>query len=221
MNNTIIAIDGPAGVGKGTIAKRVAKHFNFIYIDSGSYYRALTYLVLENNINLNDIAKITKLALDMKIEFKDDLIYLNDKDVTKIIRENKINEYVSDIACIKEVRIIINNKIREYAKGNNIVIDGRDATTTIYPNANVKIYLDADITIRAQRRYEQNKELFNNLDENYDTIVDSIQKRDKIIMQKVDGALVITKDTYVIDTGNKTIDEVENEIIKKVEGEVK
>lgn len=219
MTNKIITIDGQAGVGKGAIAKRIAEYLNYMYVDSGAFYRALTYLVINKNISLEEEDKIITLASKMNLKIIDGQYYLDDINITNELRTNKVSELSAHIACIPEVRKIINTSIRVLVNSNNAIVDGRDAGSYIFPNALKKFYLIADLDTRAQRRHKQNQEIFNNSAENIEQTIEKIKKRDKIESQIKVKTNIDDKNIILIDTTTKNILEVEKEIIKIIEGE--
>ena len=211
----IIAIDGPAGAGKGTISKRLANKLNYLYIDTGSLYRSLTYLVLKNNIDINSEKDIynafNKCDLKLTIDGKN---ILDGVDITSMIGTDEINEDISKISSYESVRELMREKQRGFAKDNNIVMEGRDITTEVFPNADYKFYLDASIEERTKRRVKQNKEL--GLESNYDEIYESIKNRDESDMTRKYGALKRTSDQIYIDSSNMTVDEVVNYIMEVI-----
>ena len=150
----VVAIDGPAGSGKGTVAKILARKCNLVYIDTGAMYRAIAYSVLKNNVDINDSARIVDIALNSKIEFKDDKVYLNGEDISKEIRTMEVTRIVSPVSSIVKLREILVSMQREIAYGKNVIMEGRDITTVVFPNADYKFYLDADLSVRALRRYK-------------------------------------------------------------------
>ena len=203
----IIAIDGPAGSGKGTVAKEIAKKCNLINIDTGAMYRALTLKILRNNIDRKDEEKIIELLKNTKLEFnQENKILLDDEDVSDKIRDNDVSNNVSLISPIPEVREMMKKHQRTFALNNNIVMEGRDITTEVFPNADYKFYLDASIEERTKRRMLQNKE--KGINATYEEIFDNIKNRDYNDMNREIGALKIASDAIYIDTTNKSIDEV-------------
>ena len=158
--NLIIAIDGPAGSGKSTTAKLVAKRLNYLYIDTGAMYRAVTLFVLRNNLmgKTDDIIEFAN-SLNIVLSFIDGEtnITVNGEDVSKEIRSFEVNSNVSEISCIEGVRKILVKKQQEMGKNGGVVMEGRDITTVVFPNATYKFYLDATLEERANRRYKQNK----------------------------------------------------------------
>ena len=206
-----IAIDGLAGSGKGTIAKIVSDKCNMTYIDTGATYRCVALASIENNIPVNDEEKIYELAKQIKIEFKNDKVYLNDKDVTNIIRSKEVNETVYKISNIKKVREVMVKLQKEMAKDKNVIMEGRDITTVVLPNADYKFYLDASIDLRAERRYEQYKEKGINM--SLEEIKNSIETRDYNDINKEYGALKRTEEQIYINTTNMTVEEVVEKIM--------
>lgn len=219
----VIAIDGPAGTGKGTITDIIAKKFNLTNIDTGAMYRCATIEVVDKNVDLDNPEEVKNILKNMKIEFQNNngnqIVFLNNKDVTREIRSKKVLEHISKVSAVKEIREFMNDIQREFGKTKNIIMEGRDIGTVVFPNADVKIYLDADVEERAKRRYKQNKE--NNIFTPYDEILESIKKRDKLDKERKYGALKIPKDAIVIDTTNLTIDEVVEKIDNIIKEKIK
>jgi len=211
----IIGIDGPAGSGKGTVTKKIANKLGLINIDTGSTYRCVALEVLNRNINIEDKEKIIEVAKNIEIEIRPlpdgDRIFLNGKEVTKEIRSKEVTEVVSPVSSIKEVRFAMVELQRKLAEGKNIIMEGRDICTYVFPNADVKIYLDASIEERAKRRYKENQE--KNIDMTYEEVYENIRKRDENDKTKEVGALKIAEDSIIVDTTNLTIDEVVEKII--------
>lgn len=211
----IVAIDGPAGSGKGTITEIICEKLNLINISTGGAYRSVALATLQNNIQINEIEKIVDLLDKINIEFKrennKDLVYLNGKDVTRRIREKDVTNIVSKVSSIKEVRFKLNELFRKVAKDKKVIMEGRDIGTYVFPNADVKIYLDASLEERAKRRVKQNEELGIHIP--YEEIKEDIRKRDENDKNKEIGALKKADNSIYIDTSNMTIEEVTNEII--------
>ena len=176
----VVAIDGPAGSGKGTITKLVGQKEDLINIDTGAMYRCVTLSMLNEKIDLEDTEKIKKLLENINIEFKtengEDKVYLNKKDVSKQIREENVNAIVSQVSHLIEVRENITNLSRKVAEGKNVIMEGRDIGTNVFPNAEIKIYLDATPEERATRRMKQNQEKA--IESTYEEILENIKFRD-------------------------------------------
>ena len=211
----IVAIDGPAGSGKGTVAKILADTCNLTYIDTGAMYRAIAYLTLKHNIAIDDEEKIVELARNTKIEFKDGRIFLNGIDISKEIRTMEVTKIVSPISSIVPLREILVDLQRNMAGKSDIIMEGRDITTVVFPNADYKFYLDADVEERAKRRYEENKA--KGISSTYKEIVENIKERDYNDMHKKVGSLTKTEDSIYIDSTNMTIDQVVEKIKKIIE----
>ena len=177
----IVAIDGPAGSGKGTITEIVSKKLGLVNIGSGSAYRCVALAVIENGIKPDEKEKIIKLLDEIEIEFEsegqEDIVYLNGKKVTDRIRQKDVTAIVSQISAIKEVRFKLNDIFRKAAEGKEVIMEGRDIGTYVFPNADVKIYLDASVEVRAKRRYNQNKE--KGIEMPYEEILEAIKVRDE------------------------------------------
>lgn len=218
--NKIIAIDGPAGSGKGTLAKALSKKFNLTNIDTGATYRCLALKVLRNKIDINEEQKIIDISKNLNIDLlPDGRVILDGEDVTKEIRTKEVTQISSPISSIVEVRKNMVDIQRKIAEGKDVVMEGRDITTVVFPNAKYKFYLDATLESRANRRYKENQE--KGIDMTYEEVYDSIQKRDYNDMNKKVGALTRTDDQIYIDTTNMTVEE-EVEFIKKIiEGDEK
>ncbi len=212
----IVGIDGPAGSGKGTVTKKVANKLGLINIDTGITYRCVALEVLNKNISLENEEEIIEVAKNIKIDIDNtpngDIVYLGGKDVTKEIRSKEVTKIVSPVSSIKEVRFLMVDMQRKLAEGKNVIMEGRDICTYVFPNADVKIYLDASIEERAKRRYKENQE--KNIDMTYDEVYESIRKRDENDKTKEIGALKTAEDSVVVDTTSLSIDEVVDKIIE-------
>lgn len=215
MMNKIVAIDGPAGSGKGTVAKILSDECNLLYIDTGAMYRAVAYKMLQNNIDLSDEESIIELAKNSKIEFIDGKTYLDGVDISREIRTMEVTKIVSPVSSIVKLREILVDLQRKMAEGSDVIMEGRDITTVVFPNANYKIYLDADVEERANRRFKENKE--KGIDTTFEEILENIKKRDYNDMHKEVGSLTRTEDAHYIDSTNMTIDEVVSAIKKIIE----
>lgn len=211
----VVAVDGPAGSGKGTVTKKVAQELNLISIDTGAMYRCVTLYMIRNNIGLQDTEKIKELLKTIKIEFKKernnvDQVFLNGENVTKLIREKEVNEFVSQVSHVVEIRENITNLSRKVAEGKEVIMEGRDIGTNVFPNAEVKIYLDATPEERAKRRLRQNIEKGINI--SFDEIVENIKFRDYNDKTSPVAPLKQAEDAIYIDSSNMKIDDV----VKKI-----
>ena len=219
----IVAIDGPAGAGKGTITKLVGEKKNLIYIDTGALYRCVTLYMIRNKISLDDTDKIkeflNKINIELKKEDNEDLVFLNGEDVTKLIREKEVNELVSQVSHVIEVRENITNLSRKIAEGKNIIMEGRDIGTNVFPNADVKIYLDATPEERARRRMKQNQE--KGIDIPYDEILKNIIYRDNNDKTSNVAPLKQAEDAFYIDSSDMPIEKVVDKVIEITEKKIK
>lgn len=215
----IVGIDGTAGSGKGTVTKKISNKLGLISIDTGSIYRCVALVALRENAIVDgniDNKKIIKLLDKISIEIKNsklgDKIYLNGEDVTTRIREKDVTQVVSPVSAIKEVRYKMVDLQRKMAEGKDVIMEGRDICTYVFPNADIKIYLDAAETERAKRRLLEMQE--KGIKMTYEEVLDNIRKRDYNDKNKEIGALKLAPDSIVIDTTNMNIEEVENKIIQ-------
>ena len=214
----VVAIDGPAGSGKGTIASILSKKLNLVNIDTGATYRCVALASLRNNLTLDDKEAIIKLSgeIDIKIDLNNK-VYLNGEDVTDLIRSKEVTNIVSPISSIVEVRKNMVDLQRKMASNYDVVMEGRDITTVVFPNANYKFYLDASLEERVKRRIKQNKE--KGIDMTYEEVYENIKARDYNDSHKEVGALKRCDDQVYIDSTNMTIDEVVNKFIEVIEGD--
>lgn len=201
----IVALDGPAGSGKGTVTKILAQKLGLINIDTGAMYRCVALEMLNKNIKLDELDKIKELLNNIDISLKEtkdkQIVLLNGQDVSSEIRTNRVTEIVSPVSSIKEIREKLVDLQRKMAKSQDVIMEGRDITTVVFPNADVKIYLDADVEERAKRRYEQN--IKNNIESTYEQVLIDMKARDENDRNKEYGALKIAKDVIVIDSSKK------------------
>jgi cytidylate kinase len=215
--NMIITIDGPAGSGKSTSAKLIARRLGFTYLDTGAMYRAITYLALKNKA-LNDQNEIIRLSENAKIglDFIDGItkVTLNGQDVTSEIRSLEVNSNVSEISAIPEVRKALVRMQQAIGDNNNIVAEGRDTGTTVFPKADVKIFLIASLAERAKRRLREFQE--KGEDVSFQEIELNLSKRDKIDSQRAVSPLKKASDAIEIDTSNISIDEQVELILDKI-----
>lgn len=215
MCNVSIAIDGPAGAGKSTIAKIIAKIKNFTYIDTGAMYRAVTLKILEENVSLQDIKKIDHILMNTQIDFIDNDIYLNDIKVTQKIRSPQINQIVSDVAKIPIVRKRLVELQQRIAQQHSVVMDGRDIGTYVLPRATFKFFLTASIETRAKRRFYELKE--KNYSISLAEVQSEIENRDSIDSGRELAPLTQAEDAILIDTTGMSIEEVVNELLSYIQ----
>ena len=208
----IVAIDGPAGSGKGTITKIVGEKLKLVNIDTGATFRCVALNMIQKNVSINDEENLEKLLKEIDIEIKTNgKIYLNGEDVTKRIRENDVNSLVSPISVIPMVRNRLLEIQRKIAKGKDVIMEGRDIGTVVFPNADVKIYLDATAEERAKRRVLQNKE--NGIASSYNEVLAGIKDRDKRDSTRKIAPLKRAEDAIYVDTTNMNIENVVKEIV--------
>lgn len=213
----VVAIDGPSGAGKGTIAKMLEEKLNLVNIDTGATYRCIALKMIQNNVDLKDEEKIIEISKNLDVKFDDHKVYLDGVDVTKEIRSKEVTSIVSPVSSIIKVRENMVELQRKMADTSDVVLEGRDITTVVLPNADFKFYLDASLEARVDRRIRQNKEL--GVEMNYDEVYNSMSARDYNDMNKPVGALKRTEDQIYIDSTNMTIDEVVDTMIGYIKGE--
>ena len=224
----IVAIDGPAGSGKGTLTKVVAKELGLVSIDTGMLYRCHALAVVRNNIDLDDKENIIKIMDNIEIKLKNEnniqTVFLDGEDVTDQIRLPEVNNTVSLTSSIPEVREKVTELERKIGydwlkEGKNIIMEGRDITTVVFPEAEIKIYLDATPVERAKRRMEQQAR--KGINETFQEVLESIMKRDKNDMNKKVGALKRAPDAVYIDSSKLNIEQVKRKIIDVIERKTK
>ena len=217
-----IAIDGPAGAGKSSVAKIVAKRLSeadiskvslgsFEYIDSGAIYRAVTKTFLDNGIDYNDSEKVRSFLQTITISLINNRVLINNIDLTDCIRTREVSQNVSPVSSNIDVRKKVNSFLNDYSKECNVIMDGRDITTVVFPNAKYKFYLDASIEERANRRFRET-----NSDMTLEEIKQNIAKRDENDKNKPYGALKIADDAVYIDTTSLSMDEVVKQILTTI-----
>ena len=210
----IVAIDGPAGTGKGTVTNILSRKFKLVNIDTGATYRCVTLDMINKGVKLEELDKINEILENIQIELKREnnkqVVLLNGEDVTEKIRSKEVSQLVSQVSSIKEVRLSMVKLQRKMAEGKNVIMEGRDIGTYVFPGADVKIYLDADVEERAKRRLRQNKE--KGIKMTYAEILENIKKRDENDRSKKIGALKVAKDAEVVDSTQMSINQVVREI---------
>jgi len=214
----IIAIDGTSSSGKGTIAYKIAEHFGYNYLNSGALYRLTAYIALKNNVNLSHEEALVQIALDLRPHFKGKQVIVDGVDVWPLISTQEYGNHASAISPIKELREALFVTQRKMIQAPGLVAEGRDMCTHVFTDASIKLYLDADITVRAERRLldEQRK----NTGKTLEVIIDELEIRDHRDMTRELGRLYPSADAVIVDTGGKTVEEVLSkciaECIKKV-----
>jgi len=208
----VIAIDGPAGSGKSTIANLLAENLGFTYINSGKLYRTITLGCLRQKIDISDSEKVIEFAKNIDISYVKTDVFLNGENVTELLHTDEIDKHSAPLSAIVPVRHIVNDLVRALSKGRDIVVEGRDMTTVVFPNAEHRFYLDACADSRAKRRFDQG---VSNLPLN--EIKDAIIKRDEIDKNKAEGSLKIADGVQYIDTSDLTIIEVYDKLKERID----
>ncbi|MBQ6626671.1 MAG: (d)CMP kinase [Ruminococcus sp.] len=214
--NIAIAIDGPAGAGKSTIAKLAAKELSFIYIDTGALYRAIGLYVYRNGVDSKDVEKILpKLEeINVSLDFNDkgeQIVLLNSEDVSSLIRTPEISMYASDVSAIPQVRAFLLDLQRNMAKTNNVIMDGRDIGTVVLPDAKIKIFLTASAEIRAKRRYDELIE--KGMDVKYDDVLQDVITRDYNDSHREVAPLKPAEDCIYVDTSDLDLEQSVQKLI--------
>jgi len=214
----IIAIDGPAGAGKSSTALEVARKLGYIYIDTGAMYRAVTLAAINNDVEIEDEKQIVDLASSLNIKFKKQdgeyLTYMDSRDVSNEIRTSRVGELVSPFSAIPGVREVLVDKQRSMAKDDNVVMEGRDIGTNVFPEADYKFYITADVRTRAKRRLKDYKE--NDQEIALEQVIEELKERDRIDSSRDVAPLKKPKDAFEVDTSNLDFKEQVNIIVNKV-----
>ena len=210
MNNFVVAIDGPAGSGKSSVSKEVAKRLGFTHIDTGAMYRAVTLYALRLGIDLDD-ENAYSFINDLSIIYKEGKTFLNGEDVSKEIRSQEVTNHASQPARINAVRDRMVYFQRESLKIGKVIMDGRDIGTVVAPNADLKVFLTASAEARAERRCKENE--LKGIESNYDVILKEIIERDRKYSTRKIAPLKQANDAILVDTTNLSIEEVINKII--------
>ncbi|WP_448820888.1 (d)CMP kinase [Cetobacterium sp.] len=220
MKNYIIALDGPAGSGKSTIAKIIAKNFNLTYLDTGAMYRMVALYILENNIDFNNVTAVEKILDSIQVDIVDNKFILNGKDVSLEIRTPEVTKIVSPVSAIKAVRVKLVDLQRKISKGKKVILDGRDIGTVVFPNADLKIFLIASPEERAKRRVKDYAS--KGISENFETVLKDIIERDHSDSTREESPLKKAEDAIEVDTSSLNIAEsvqvISNLIKEKIGG---
>lgn len=220
MNKLNIAIDGPSGSGKSTAAKLVAKKFGYKYINTGLVYRAIALFCINNNIDVTDSILVSESLSSIKILLeKNEVVILNDEDVTKEVRADVVSSKASIVASISNVREWAVTLQQQAAESKGVVMDGRDTTFVVLPNADIKIFLDTDVKVRAKRRQEQNEKL--GFSTNYDKVLKELEVRDHRDRTREKDPLHKTEDAILIDSSKISLEDVVKKISRLVSDKIK
>ena len=214
-----VAVDGPAGAGKSSISKIVAKKLGYLYIDTGAMYRSVTWAVLHNHIDVNNQKAVEALLpdLDLTMEASDDSckVFIAGQDVTDFIRTPQVNNAVSIVASYKGVRQYLVERQRLMAEAGGVILDGRDIGSVVLPNAELKIYLTASVEARAMRRYSEVKGTVN--EQTLEDIKDSVMQRDDMDKNRKESPLIQVEDAVLVDSSEMTFDETVEHILHLVQ----
>ncbi|MCX7703443.1 MAG: (d)CMP kinase [Planctomycetota bacterium] len=209
----IVALDGPAGAGKSTVAKLLAEKLGFFYLDTGALFRAVTLAAIEAGANLENEDELESLARSIKVEFDGRRTLLNGKDVSDSIRRESVTERVKFVARFPKVRAVVAEIEKRLASGKNVVVEGRDATTVVFPYADVKFYLDASSPERARRRYEEMKRRGEKV--SFEEVMRAIEERDRSDFGRECAPLRASPDAVRVDTTSLSIEEVVERLYKE------
>ncbi len=211
----VIAIDGYSASGKGSVADKLASILGYLRVDSGKLYRSVAYLAIKYNANFDNEQELINIAKSMNIHYTKDGIFVNEENVTDKLKTKEIDELVIKVCETYAIRHIVNAHIRAIRNEQDIIIDGRDTTTAVFPDADLKIYLTASFEERVRRRYEEYKSIGKNV--TLEEVVENIKYRDNSDDTRAEGRLYIADDAVVIDSTNMSIDEVVDIILKNLE----
>lgn len=220
----VVAVDGASGTGKGTVTRYVAEKLGLVTIDTGALYRCVTLEALNQGIELNNTKKLEKIAKTINVDLQviDDkqFVILNGKDVSIEIRTPRVTSHVSIVAAVKEVRAEMVELQRKLAQGKNVIMEGRDIGTTVFPDADVKIFLECSAEERARRRVKQNAE--NGIETSYEEVLESIKNRDRIDstrevspLRKPEDAIVVSTDGFKDTEGGETVYQVVKKVLEE------
>ena len=220
----VVAVDGASGTGKGTVTRYVAEKLKLVTIDTGALYRCVTLQALNSNVALDNIEELEKIAKTIKVDLKivnnSQVVLLNGEDVSIEIRTPRVTNNVSVVSAVKEVRAEMVRIQRELAQGKNVIMEGRDIGTTVFPDADVKIFLECSAEERAKRRVRQNAE--NGIETSYEEVLESIKNRDRIDstrevspLRKADDAIVISTDNFVDEEGGEAVYQAVKKVLEE------
>ena len=214
----IIAIDGPAGTGKSTVARKLAKEIGFIYFDTGALYRALTWKILEMEIPYEDEKALAKalesFSFCIRIIEEENHYFIGEKDVTKVIRSQEVTRFVSQIAALQVVREALKPLQSDFAKHQDVIFEGRDLGTVLFPHADLKFFLTADPLVRAQRRFLELIEAFPERTFSYEKILKEIEERDAYDSNRKCAPLKRAEDAILIETSHRSVQEILDQLKK-------
>ena len=220
MKKIVIAIDGNSGCGKSSTAKALAKHLRYIYIDTGAMYRAVTLFFIKHKVDLKNELDVSEALKQIDISFKYNIetseneTFLNGKNVEHEIRQMEVSNLVSPVSEISQVRRKLVDQQRRLGEGKGVVMDGRDIGTVVFPNAELKIFMTADLKVRAARRQLELEEKGTKVDN--DEVIENLKNRDIIDSSRADSPLKKAEDAHVVDTSNLTFDEQVNMILELI-----
>ncbi|MBC2856465.1 MAG: (d)CMP kinase [Cetobacterium sp.] len=218
MEEFIVAVDGPAGSGKSTIAKILAKNYGFTYLDTGAMYRMVALYVIKNSISLDDEEKISDILKDIKLDIVGEKFFLNGVDVSQEIRTPEVAIAVSPVSAIKKVREELVELQRQISKGKKVILDGRDIGTVVFPNADLKIFLIASPEERAKRRVKDYES--KGISENYEDVLNAIKERDYLDSNRKESPLKKAEDAIELDTSHLTIVETVDKISEMIKTKI-
>ncbi|MDA3955372.1 (d)CMP kinase [Oceanispirochaeta sp.] len=199
----IVAIDGPAGVGKSSIASTIARNMNYFNLNSGNFYRAVSILLIRKNLGFDDESKAVEIAGNAKMEIRNTRLFLDGEDVDDLLHSDDVDRIVAQVSAIVSIRHIVNDTLREVSRSLDLVAEGRDMTTVVFPQAEVRVFLDASPEIRAERRFKQGVSSLT-----YNEILEGIRSRDVIDRNKKEGSLILSEGALYLDTSALTLEQV-------------
>lgn len=214
----VIAIDGPAGSGKSTVARLVAQELDFLYVDSGAIYRTYTLECLQKNLNIEDeemlVSRLSRVDIALENAGSKSVVFLNGKDVTRSIRSLEVTEAVSAVSKVKGVRDLVSERLREFARTGPVVVEGRDIGTVVFPDADLKVFMQASLEARAHRRFKELQAAGVEVD--FEQIRNDISRRDKQDSERAVSPLKVDSEAIVFDTTNFDITQSVEFIVNKV-----